>query len=134
MNQIQRAIALVTAPLGLIFLISDQQELWDFIVSSDLNWHKAFMPAAWGVILGALFGLLKFDRIQTVKAWLTWLSTALMTFGAVGSVVIYYEHRAWLFAWPTMWLFSLGLGIYLLLVMQIKFSEKASGGKDSNDS
>ncbi|RTE87017.1 MULTISPECIES: hypothetical protein [Gammaproteobacteria] len=129
MNQIQRAIALVTAPLGLIFLLSEQQDLWRFIVSTELNWHKAFMPAAWGIILGAVLGLMKVDVVQKFATWMTWISTALMTFGAVGCVVIYFEHREWVFAWPTMWLFSFGLGLYLLMVMQLKFSQKSKEGK-----
>ncbi|CUS49252.1 MAG: PepSY-associated TM helix [Idiomarinaceae bacterium HL-53] len=124
MNQIQRAIALVTAPLGLIFLLSGQQDLWNLIVATELNWHRAFMPMAWGIILGSLAGLFRFNKIQVVNEWAIWLSTALMTFGAVGTVAIFFEHRLWFLAWPTMWLASLGVGIYAFFIMQLKFSQK----------
>ncbi|MCC5856307.1 MAG: hypothetical protein JJU10_11615 [Idiomarina sp.] len=124
MNTIQRYIALVTAPLGLILLLSDPNDLWRLIVATGLNWHQAFMPLAWGIIFGAMAGLMRLDFVQKVALQATWLSTALTTFGGVATFAIYFEHRVWMLAWPTMWLFSFGVGLYAFFVMQVRFSEK----------
>lgn len=124
MNQIQRAVALVTAPLGLIFLISEANDLWNLILSTGLNWHRAFMPMAWGIMLGAFAGIIGLNQVQRVVLPATWVSTALMTFGGVGTIAIYFEHRLWGLSLPTLWLFSLGLGIYSFFLMQARFAQK----------
>ncbi|WP_194755869.1 hypothetical protein [Aliidiomarina indica] len=121
---IQRVIALVTAPVGLIFLLSDEQSLLAFIRATELSWYAVFAPVAWGIMLGALAGLLRLDWVQKVSEYGVWVSTALMTFGAIGSLAIYFEHRVWYLAWPTMWLAVLGLGIFAFFAMQVRFSSK----------
>ncbi|WP_113906153.1 hypothetical protein [Aliidiomarina celeris] len=129
MNQIQRAIALVTAPLGLIFLLSEANDLWNLIVATGLNWHRAFMPIAWGIMLGALAGIVGLHKVQKFVLPATWLSTALMTFGGVGTIAIYFEHRAWSLSLPTLWLFSFGLGVYCFFLLQARFAEKYGKSK-----
>ncbi|TRW49537.1 hypothetical protein FM042_01340 [Aliidiomarina halalkaliphila] len=133
--QIQRVIALVTAPVGLIFLLSDAQDLLSFIRASGLSWYAVFAPLAWGILLGALAGLLRLDWVQKVSEYGVWASTALMTFGAVGSLAIYFEHRVWYLAWPTMWLAVLGLGIFAFFAMQVRFASKveASAKRKTKD-
>lgn len=128
-KKIQKTIALVTAPLGLIFLLSDPQDLLRLIQSTGLGWYQIFSPIAWGVILGAVLGLLRFDKVQRLAQWGTWAATALTTFGLVATIAIYFEHRLWYLAWPTMWLATLGIGIYALFLMQLRFSEKYQQGQ-----
>lgn len=128
---IQRVIALVTAPVGLIFLLSDPQDLLRLIMHTGLSWYAIFTPVAWGIILGTIAGLLRWDRIQNYSEWGVWLSTALMTFGMVGTFAIYFEHRLWYLAWPTMWLAMLGLGIFAFFAMQVRFSLKIQDGKQN---
>ncbi|MCL4410093.1 hypothetical protein [Aliidiomarina haloalkalitolerans] len=126
---IQKTIALVTAPIGLIFLLSDAQDLLRLIQSTGLNWYQVFSPIAWGIIIGAILGLMRFDKVQVAAKISTWLATALTTFGLVGSIAIYFEHRLWYLAWPTLWLAALGIGIYALFLMQLRFSEKYQQGQ-----
>lgn len=124
---IQRTIALVTAPVGLIFLLSDPQDLLRVIMNTGLNWYTIFSPVAWGIILGTIAGLMRLDFVQRFSDWAVWVSTALMTFGMVGSFAIYFEHRLWYLAWPTMWLAMLGLAIFAFFAMQVRFSLKVDG-------
>lgn len=128
---IQRVIALVTAPVGLLFLLSDPQSLLRFIASTGLNWYQVFNPIAWGIILGTAAGLLRFHQVQKFAVWGTYAATALTTFGAVGTIAIYFEHRLWYLGWPTMWVAALGIGIYSFFLMQLRFAEKFQ--KDSEE-
>ena len=121
---IQRSIALVTAPIGLILLLSDPQDLLRLIANTGLNWYQVFNPIAWGIILGTAAGLLRLHQVQKLAVFGTYAATALTTFGAVGTIAIYFEHRLWYLAWPTMWLAALGIGIYAFFLMQLRFAEK----------
>lgn len=126
---IQKTIALVTAPIGLILLLSDAQDLLRLIQATGLSWYQVFSPVAWGIIIGAILGLTRVDKIQVAANVGTWLATALTTFGLVGSIAIYFEHRLWYLAWPTLWIAALGIGIYALFLMQLRFSEKYQQGE-----
>jgi len=88
-------------------------------------------------MIGALAGIMKLDFFQKGATVGTLAATALMSFGAVGTLASYFEHSAWFMSWPAMWLFSLGLAIYLFFTMQVQFSLKAQGknpGSDVNNS
>lgn len=129
---IQRIIALVTAPIGLLFLLSDPQSLLRFIANTGLNWYQVFNPIAWGIILGTAAGLLRFHQVQKLALWGTYAATALTTFGAVATVAIYFEHRLWYLAWPTMWVATLGIGIYSFFLLQVRFAEKFQKGSEGD--
>lgn len=121
---IQKTIALVTAPVGLLFLVSDMDQLWSIIVATQLDWYKAFQPIALGIILGCFAGLLRLDFVQKATVPVLYLSTALFTFGVIGSLAIYFEHQLWVLALPTLWLAALAVGLYAFMVMQLRFSER----------
>lgn len=121
---IQKTIAAVTAPLGMIFLLSDPQDLNELIVSLGLDWHGVFMPIAVGIIVGCLAGLLKFDVVQKLAVPAVYVATGLVSFGIIGSLAIYFEHGHWFLAQPTLWLMALGFGIYAFIRSQSRFSEK----------
>lgn len=131
---VQKTIAAVTAPIGLIFLLSDIQDLAEFIASSGLTWHGVFQPIAWGIIVGCLAGLLKLDQVQRLAVPVVYATTALVSFGLVGSFVIYFEHGHWFLAQPTLWLVCLGLGLYGFIRTQAQFSSKFSAQADKNSS
>lgn len=128
---IQRIIALVTAPIGLLLLLSDPQDLLRLIANTGLNWYQAFNPIAWGIILGTIAGLMRLDMVQRVAVYGTYAATALTTFGLVGTIAIFVEHRLWYLGWPTMWIAALGIGIYTFFLMQVRFSEKYQKGNNS---
>lgn len=121
---IQKTIAAVTAPIGMIFLLSDPQDLNELIVNTGLDWHGVFMPIAVGIILGCLAGLLKFDVVQKLAVPVVYVATGLVSFGIIGSVAIYFEHGFWFLAQPTLWLVALGFGLYAFVRTQARFSEK----------
>lgn len=121
---IQKTIAAVTAPIGMIFLLSDPQDLHELIVNTGLDWHGVFMPIAVGIILGCLAGLLKFDVVQKLAVPVVYVATGLVSFGIIGSVAIYFEHGFWFLAQPTLWLVALGFGLYAFVRTQARFSEK----------
>ena len=121
---IQKTIAAVTAPLGMIFLLSDPQDLNELIVSSGLDWHGVFLPIAVGIIVGCFAGLIKLDAVQKLAVPFVYLATGLVSFGIIGSLAIYFEHGHWFLAQPTLWLMSLGFGLYAFVRSQARFSEK----------
>lgn len=121
---VQKTIAAVSAPIGMIFLLSDIQQLAEFIASTGLTWHGVFQPIAWGIILGCLVGLFKLDQVQRLAFPVVYVSTALVSFGLIGSFAIYFEHGYWFLAQPTLWLVSLGFGLYAFIRTQARFSEK----------
>ncbi|MCL5051169.1 hypothetical protein [Aliidiomarina maris] len=121
---IQKTIAAVTAPIGMIFLLSDPQDLANLIASTGLNWHGVFMPIAIGIIFGCLAGLLKFDRVQKLAVPVVYVTTALVSFGIIASVAIYFEHGHWFLAQPTLWLVAVGFGLYAFIRTQAQFSQK----------
>lgn len=131
---IQKMVALVTAPVGLIFLLSDEQSLLELIYQFQLNWYTVFQPWAWGIILGALAGLLRLDQVQRLAVWGTWGATALLSFGLVGALATYFEHRLWFLSWPALWLALLGLGVHSFFLMQLRFSQKMNKGNDDAQS
>lgn len=121
---IQKTIAAVTAPLGMIFLLSDPQDLNELIVNLGLDWHGVFLPIALGIILGCLAGLLKLDVVQKLSVAAVYIATGLVSFGIIGSLAIYFEHGHWFLAQPALWLVALGFGIYAFVRFQARFSEK----------
>lgn len=130
---IQKAIALVTAPVGLIFLISDESDLLHLITSTGLTWHGVFMPIAVGIILGCLAGLLRFDQVQKLQRPALYVTTALLTFGIIGSLAIKFEHSYWFLAQPTLWLASVGAGLHAFMHTQLRFSEKQQASKSERN-
>lgn len=131
---VQKTIAAVTAPIGLIFLLSDMQDLGELIASTGLTWHGVFQPIAWAIILGCLTGLLKLDQIQRLAVPVVYTSTALVSFGLVGSLAIYFEHSYWFLAQPTLWLVSLGFALYGFVRTQAQFSSKRRAAEEKNTS
>lgn len=121
---IQKAIALVTAPVGLIFLLSDPSDLLQVITSTGLNWHAVFLPIAVGIVFGCLAGLLHFDQVQKIQLPALYVTTALFTFGVISSIAIKFEHGYWFLAQPTFWLASVGLALHAFIRTQLRFSEK----------
>ncbi|MCC5878723.1 MAG: hypothetical protein JJU03_02350 [Idiomarina sp.] len=126
---VQKTIAAVTAPIGMIFLLSDMQDLAEFIANTGLTWHGVFQPIAWGIILGCLAGLFKFDQVQRLAQPVVYASTALVSFGIIGSFAIFFEHGFWFLAQPTLWLVSLGFGLYAFIRTQARFSDKQKSYK-----
>jgi len=130
---VQKTIAAVTAPIGMIFLLSDMQDLAELIARTGLTWHGVFQPIAWGIILGCLAGLFKFDQVQRLAVPVVYVSTALVSFGLIGSFAIYFEHGHWFLAQPTLWLVSLGFALYGFVRTQARFSEKQIAAKEKAD-
>lgn len=124
---IQKTIAAVTAPIGMIFLLSDPQDLANFIARTGLDWHGVFLPVAVGIILGCLAGLFKLDQVQKLALPVVYVTTALVSFGVIASAAIYFEHGHWFLAQPTLWLVSVGFGLYAFVRTQAQFSAKQKG-------
>ena len=129
---VQKTIAAVTAPIGMIFLLSDMQELAEFIARTGLSWHGVFQPIAWGIILGCLAGLFKWDQVQRLAVPAVYAATALVSFGLIGSFAIYFEHGYWFLAQPTLWLVSLGFALYGFVSTQARFSQKQTAAKEAS--
>ncbi|MGX5913847.1 hypothetical protein ACR0ST_03850 [Aliidiomarina sp. Khilg15.8] len=121
---IQKTIALVTAPLGMIFLIVDPSDLVNIITTTGLDWYRLFLPIAWGIIFGALAGILRLDFVQKALLPVIYVSTALFTFGVIGSLAIYFENRYWFLAMPTLWLAVAAVGLYAFVLTQMRFSKR----------
>ena len=127
---IQKTIALVTAPIGLIFLVIDKSFLHNIIVRTGLDWHATFLPIALGIILGALAGRLRMDSLQQAIQGVVYICTALFTFAVVASLAIVFEHGHWFLAMPTLWLASAAVGLYAFFTTQVRFSERYRKAKE----
>lgn len=92
---IQKTVALIAAPVGLLFWFIDPSYLLSVITQTGLDWHGVFLPLALGIILGCLAGMLKLDKLQRIHPVVIVISTGLFTCGVVGAAAVYASHQYW---------------------------------------